>query len=892
MPWLSRLVSFSRHFFRRQQRENDLDEELHSVLELLTEQKMREGADPEEARRAARIELGGVEQVKERVREARVGAWLDAPLQDVRFGLRILRKNPGFTVVAVLTLALGIGATTAIFSVVYGVLLRPLPFPEPNRVAQLAEIYQGHNGQMSVTATQLQRLRDFDRPFEAISGYTDVDFNVTASNGAEHVRAMPVSSDFLHVLGERPEAGRDFLAAEDTGTGEQVALVTHALAVRHFGSDAAAVEQTLSLSGQPYTVIGVMPAHFAADLGALDGGPAWAVWIPLARVAKTVGGGENISVLARLKPGATWAEVSAETELAKRDFHKEFPGDAGDSDFMSFMPLAKLAGADVRPYLLVLFGATGFVLLIACANVSNLLLARGSARTREMAVRMAMGASRMRLLRQLLTESMLIAVAGGALGLGIAREGISTLVAMTPSGTALGTIGLPRINEIRVDWTILAFALAISFLTGALFGIVLALYAGKADLSQKLREGSTGAGVGRGHALLRQALVAGEFALSLVLLTGAGLMIATCVKLLNTNPGFDPRHVLAMEFWLGGSTHDTTPKVAEYYQQIEQKVARLPGVEAVGVVAAGLPLERGGNDSIRIAGPNESERHSANYREASPGYFRAMGLSLRQGRGILESDTDTASRVVVVNEALAKRYFTGRSPLGEHVYVGGTLCEVVGVVADVKSFLDEPPVPSTFIPAAQASYETSKLFEGWFPRSIAVRANVDSLSLSRAVKGAVASVDPLVPMGEILSMNQMMSRSLEFRRFMMLLLSIFSGLALVLASVGIYGVISFAVAQRTQEIGIRMALGARSSDVLKIVLTEGLKLVVAGMVLGIAAALILTKLLAGILYGVSIRDPAIFTLVCLFLVVVALLACWIPARRASRLDPMVALRHE
>ncbi|MGH7936774.1 MAG: ABC transporter permease, partial [Chthoniobacterales bacterium] len=493
----------------------------------------------------------------------------------------MLRKNPGFTAVAILTLALGIGANTAIFTVVYGALMRALPFSDPSHVVQLAETYQGQTGQMSVTAVQLRRLRDFASPFEALSGYTDVDFNVmTGSGAAEHVRAMPVSADFLSVLRERPEAGRNFSDAEDSGDGAPVALLSDALSVRRFGSPVDALGKTVFLSGTPYTVIGVMPAHFALDLGVLDGGPRWDVWIPLARVAKTAGSGENISVLARIKRGATWAQVTAQTERAKTEFHKEFPGESGDSDYMNFMPLAKLVGAEIQPYLLLLLGATGFVLLIACANVSNLLLARGNARTREVAVRIAMGASRGRLLRQLLTESMVIAVAGGALGLAVAREGITALLAAAPAQTAMGNgSGLPRIHDIRVDWTILAFALGISLVCGALFGIVPALYAGKADLNRELREGSSGAGTRRGHARLRQGLIAGEFALSLVLLTGAGLMIATCAKLLNTNPGFNPHHVLTMEFWLAGTNYDSTQKIAAYYEEAERKIAALPGVQ-------------------------------------------------------------------------------------------------------------------------------------------------------------------------------------------------------------------------------------------------------------------------------------------------------------------------
>ena len=887
--WMQRVVGM----FRKGRRDAELEEELDSHLEMLTEENIERGMTTEEARRAARIALGGSEQIKEAVREQRGLPWLESFVADVRFGMRMLRKSPGFTVVAILTLALGIGANTAIFTVVYGALMRALPFPNANRIVQLAETYKGQTGQMSVTSVELRRLRDFSTPFSAISGYTDVDFNVTSGGGtAEHVRGMPVSADFLRVLGERPEAGRNFSVEEDSGDGAPVALISHALGVRRFGEASAAVGKTIFLSGTPYTVVGVMPAHFAADLDTLDGGPAWDVWIPLARVAKTAGSGQNVSVLARVKPSVPWAQVTAETELAKADFRREFPGDAGDSDYMAFIPLSKLVGADVQSYLLVLFGAAGFVLLIACANVSNLLLARGSARTREVAVRMAMGASRGRLLRQLLTESMMIAVAGGALGLAIAREGITVLVAAAPAQEAMGGVGLPRIHDIRVDWMILAFALGISLLCGVLFGIIPALYAGRTNLDRELREGSSGTGTRRGRARLREGLIAGEFALSLVLLTGAGLMIATCSKLLSTNPGFDPHHVLTMEFWLGGTSYDTTAKMTAYYDDAESKVATLPGVKAVGIVSAGLPLERGGNLPVRIAGPQQNKYQQSNYREVSPGYFQAMGIRLLEGRGISATDTADSDPVVVINQAFANRYFPNQDAISGHVFVGKVAYEIVGITADAKSSLKKPGVPATFLPAAQVSYATSKMFEGWYPRELVVRTAGDPLALSREVRNAVASVDSSVATGKMVTMDQMMSRSVELQQFMMMLLSLFAGLALVLASVGIYGVISYAVSQRTREIGIRMALGARPGEVLRMILVQGLKLLVVGAIFGVAAAAMLTRLLQGLVYGVTPRDPTIFLLGIAVLAMISLAACLVPARRAMRVDPMVALRHE
>jgi putative ABC transport system permease protein len=806
--------------------------------------------------------------------------------QDLRYGWRVLAKAPGFTMVAVLTLALGIGANTAISTVVYGVLFRPLPFPQSDRIVQLAETFEGQPGEMDVTARQLQRLREYGQHFERIAGYTDVGFNVAAGNEAEHVRGMPVSAEYFQVLGVHPAAGRDFLLEEDRGDGQRVAVISHALWLRRFAGDPGTIGHEVLFNGDPYTVIGVMPDGFEPRANSeFNSGIAVDVWVPLALVAKTVGSGENIGVVARLKPGVTRAQVEAQMSLVTQEFRKEFPDDVSARQSMGFLPYQFMIGADVRPYLLVLLGAIGFVLLIACANVANLLLARGGSRGREIAVRLAMGATRARLVQQLLSESILIALAGGVLGFAVANAGLGSLLTMAP-------VSLPRLSDIRLDGWIFGFTLLVSVLTGLLFGLAPAVYTTNATLSEALKEGAGKASAGAGRARLRQGLVMGEFALSLVLLTGAGLMIATFAKLLNTNPGFDPHRVLTMQFWLNGSTYNTTPEVTNYYRSVVQRIESLPGVEAAGIVAAGLPLERGGNNGVRIAGSHESAWLASNYREVSAGYFRAMGIALREGRGILESDTESSNQVVVINEAFAQKYLAGRSALGEHVYVNRVPREVVGVVADVKSYLDRPAPPATFIPAAQVSYETSRIFEGWFPRSIAVRTNLDPLRLSRAVREAVVAVDPLVPAGRILSMDQLLSRSLALRSFMMLLLSVFGGLALLLASVGIYGVISYAVSQRTREIGVRMALGARPADVSRMILTEGLKLVLGGVVLGVGAALLLTRLLEGMLYGVSMRDPLIFVLVNLLLVGVSLVASYVPARRAMRVDPIVALRYE
>ena len=807
-------------------------------------------------------------------------------LQDLRYGWRVLLNAPGFTIVAVLTLALGIGANTAISTIVYGVLLRPLPFPQPDRIVQLAEIYKGQSDEMDVTATQLKRLQDYPQSFERIAGYTDVGFNLAAGTEAEHVRGMPVSVDYFQVLGVHPAAGRDFIPEDDRGEGQRVTIISHALWLRRFAGDPGTVGRKVLLNGDPYTVIGVMPDSFDPRAGSdFNAGVAVDVWVPLALVAKTAGSGENIGVIARLKKETTSAQLAAQMNIVTRDFRTQFPDDVGAQMSVSFVPYQVMIGAAVRPYLFVLLGAIGFVLLIACANVANLLLARGGSRGREIAVRISLGATRTRLFQQLFTESMLIATMGGALGLFIANAGLSSLLAIAP-------VNLPRLEDIHLDGRIFAFTFLISLLTGALFGLAPALYAAKTNLNETLKEGAGRASAGAGRARLRQGLVIGEFALSLVLLTGAGLMIATFAKLLNTNPGFDPHRVLTMQFWLNGSKYNSTPEITNFYRSLQQRIEALPGVEAVGIVAAGLPLERGGNNGVRIAGPKESEWISMDYREITPEYFRAIGMPLKQGRIFTNADSADSNPVVIINEVVARKYFPNESAIGKLIYVSRVPCEVVGVIGDAKSYLDKPAALATFIPAAQAGYGTSKLFEGWFPRSIVVRTNANPLSLSQSVRESVAALDSLVPTGQIRSMDQVLSRSLALRSFMMQLLSIFGALALVLASVGLYGVISFAVSQRTREIGVRMALGARPADVLRLILTEGLKLVLVGVILGVSAALFLTKLLEGMVYGVSMRDPLIFLVVNVLLVGVSLAACYIPARRAMRVDPIVALRYE
>jgi predicted permease len=807
--------------------------------------------------------------------------------QDIRYALRVLRKSPGFTLIAILTLALGIGANTAIFTVVYGVLLRPLPFPHPERIVDLAERYKDLMDEKSLNATELARLRRYSDLFEYMAGYTQVGYNLAVVNAAEHLRGMPVNAGYFRVLGVRPELGRDFLEEEDQGDGQRVAIISHAVWMRRLAGDPSKIGRTILLNGEPFTLIGVMPRDFTpiGSEGAPDSGEP-DVWTPLALVVKTAGSGENIDVLARLKPGVTRAQLEAQMQIVTQDFRRDFPNVVGAELQLSFLPYQRMIGLEERPYLFVLLGAIGFVLLIACANVANLLLARGGLRGREISVRIALGASRHRVFQQLLTESVLIAFAGAAVGLFVAYLGLGSLLSIAP-------IDLPRAKSIHLDWAAFAFTLLVSLLTGVIFGLAPALKTASVSVIEALKEGGR-AGVSAGRARLRQALVIAEFAMSLVLLTGAGLMIATFAKLLHSDPGFDPRPILSMQYWLVGSKYNSTPEIDTFNRALIQRLQSLPGVETAAVIAAGLPLERGGNNGVRIAGPHFSEFYNADYREVSPEYFQAMRIPLRQGRFFNDADSEKSTLAVIVNEEFVRKYFPDRSPLGQHLLLGNgdRAFEIVGVVGDVKSYLDQSAPPTTFVPGAQSSYGISKLFEGWFPRTILLRTGVNPLSLASALRDAVNSVDPLVPTGAVRSMEQVRSHSLALRSFMMTLLSFFATLALLLACVGIYGVISYAVSQRTREIGVRMALGAKRTDVLRLVLAEAMKLILIGVALGVAAALALTKAMVGFLYGVTAADPLIFLSVILLLVIVSLAACYVPARRAMRVDPMVALRYE
>lgn len=813
--------------------------------------------------------------------------------KDIRYGFRTLGKSPGFTALIILTLALGIGANTAMFSVVYGVLLRPLPYPQADRITQISISYKGQLDYSGFDARESDFWKTHDQPFQYLAATTSVGFNLSSGSQPLRVRALRVSADYFQVLGVQPVLGREFSPDDDSLNGPNVAVLSSGLWESQFGGDRGLVGKTVSLDGTPYSVVGIMPAGFQSI-------PPVDVWTTIGQVAHSIGSGINYTVIGRLKSGISGKQADSYLGTAKDSFFNEFrPRDSKYRQSIAFHaePLRSMVSFNYHTPLLVLFGAIGFVLLIACVNVANLLMSRAAARSKEIAIRTALGASRGRLVRQLLTESLLLAVLGGALGLLFAYWGLNLLLALAPTD-------LPRAHAIFLDGWALGFTVAASLLTGIFFGLAPAFQSSKADLNNSLKENVGHATSGTGYRRLRSALAVSEIALSLVLLTGAALLIETFTNLLHTNPGFDPRPILTLQTWTTGQKFTPLPdnatpaqmnsrsaEISRFYQRILDKVQAIPAVRGAAVVGEGLPLDYGGNDFAWL--PSEGEAHgiSADIRSVSPDYFGIMGIPLLKGRFFSNADSPGSARVVIINQEFVREKFPNRNLIGQSLNGGGTMREIVGVVGDVKSQLGEAPPPTFFIPLAQDPGEIQG-FQAWFPVAIMVRTTQPPLSLSHAVEAAVHDAEPDLPIGHIQSMEQILSISLAFQRFLMTLMSIFAALALLLAAVGVYGVMAYSVGQRTHEIGIRMALGARPRDVLVMVVRQGMLLTGMGLFTGLAGALAATRLLSDELYGVKATDPIVFAIVVGVLAFIAFLACYIPARRAAKVDPLIALRYE
>ncbi len=813
-------------------------------------------------------------------------------LQDMRYGFRMLLKRPGFTVVAVLALALGIGASTAIFSVVNAVLLRPLAFNEPDRLVMVwGSAPQLGFDILPPTAGESLDWREQNKVFDHVAAFKSWAWTMTGSNGPEQIWGARVNSSLFPALGVKPLLGRTFLPEEDRAGSQRVVIIGQGLWQRSFGSDPSIIGKNVTLSGQTYTVVGVMPQGFRFPggenmLAGLQFSPKTEMWEPLALTEKEISerGTHNLAVIARLKPGATLPQAQVEMGNIARHLEQQYPRTSKGIG-VKLVPLHEQVVGDVRPALLILLGTVGFVLLIACANVANLLLARAASRTREIAIRTALGASRLRVLRQLLTESVLLALCGGFCGLLLALWGIDALSAFVPEN-------IPRAGEIGVDGRMLSFTLVISLLTGVIFGLAPALQASKSDVNESLKEGARGASTGLRRNRFRSLLVVAEVALALMLLIGAGLLIRSFMRLQQVNPGLDPRDVVTMGIvlpFIAPSNYDKPEQQAAFFHRLLERMATLPGVQAAAVVS-GLPLSGANEGSdFSIEGrsvSSEGQKPQADYTMVSRDYFRAMSIPLMRGRVFTGEETKESPGIAIISQRMAERYWPGEDPIGKRLTLSFEKSprEIVGIVGDVKqTSLNAETMPGVYMPFQQFPYPGMTLV---------IRTQSDMASITSAVRRELQAMDGNVPISEVRSMEQVISASVSQRRFSMMMLGLFALVALLLSAVGIYGVIAYSVSERSHEIGIRIALGARSRDILRMVLGQGMILTLIGVALGLAGALALTRLMSSLIYGVSATDPLTFAGVSLALGVVALLACYIPARRATRVDPMEALRDE
>jgi putative ABC transport system permease protein len=821
--------------------------------------------------------------------------------QDLRYGVRMLLKSPVFTAVAVATLALGIGANTAIFSVVYAVLFRPLPFEKPEQLVVVWEtVLARGNVEGTPSPPDFREWRGRAKSFRQMTAFYDTNFNLSGAAAPERLSGAVVSADLFAMLGVNAALGRTFLTTEEQYGAHRVVVLSHTLWRRRFGGDARLVGQNITLDDQQYTVVGVAPPGFNfADF--VGGGADVEMWTPMAFAPgdrQNTRGNHFLRVLARLKPGLTIAQAQAEMDAVTVQLGQEHQENAGLG--ARVVPLRDELVGGYRTGLLVLLGAVGLVLLIACANVANLLLARAAARRREFAIRSALGASRLRVARQLLTESLLLGAAGGAVGMLLAWWGVKLLL-------ALGPADLPRAAEISVDGSALAFTLLLSAGTGVVFGLLPALYTFKFDLSGAFKEGGRSATTGRQAGVLRRALVVTEVAMSLVLLIGAGLLAGSFWRLLRVDPGFNPEKLLTVQITLPETRYPrSSPHQSQaFYRQLVERLESLPGVRSAGATTS-LPLAAGGwGKMLSIEGrpaPTSMEAVPVvQYRQVTSSYFATLGVPLLRGRFITERDAGDSPPVAIINEEMARRFFPGEDPVGKRMWMGppenllppGALppgysfpvLTVVGVVKDVRHLgLSQQAGPEVYIPHLQGSRETAR---GMF---VALRTENDPLSYAAPVRRTVEEIDKDQPLADLRTMEQRLAESLSSARFNMLLLSVFAGVALLLAAVGLYGVIAYMVEQRTHEIGIRIALGAQRRDVLRLIVGQGMQLAFGGIGIGLAAALGLTRLMSSLLYGVEATNPETFAAVALLLVVVALLASYLPARRAIKINPMAALR--
>src|SRR5271156_4945274 len=892
MPLLVKARSFLRNMFFTRRVDADLEQEVYSHLEILIEEKMRAGMPAMEARRAARIEMGGVEQVKEEVREERMGNWLQSVLSDCRYGLRQLRKNPGATTVMVFTLALAIGASTAIFSVVYGVLLRPLPYADANRIMAIFEV-TAKGTPARLADPNFGDFRDQNRSFGAIAKYDNYVTSISGTGQPTRSMIAHVSPRMLTVFGVHPILGRDFSDGDGKQGAARTALVSYGYWRQELGAPAELSQAHLKIDGAEYSVIGVLPDgfHFPADVD---------LWLP----AGLDGEGwsrtsHNYSAVGRLRDGVTVAQANGDISAIARRIH-DASNEQGDyllTDAM-VLPLQDSITGEARLPLQVLLGAVGFLLLVACANVANLLLAQASVRERELAIRSALGAGRGRLIRQFLTEAFLLSLVGGGFGVLGSFWGIAGLVALAPAD-------LPRLDSVSISIPVLLFALLLSTAIAAGLGAFTAARATSGDLRQGLAEGGRGQADSRGSRRVSQIIVTAQIAITLVLVVGAGLLGRSLMKVLEVNPGYRVDKIVAMDVSLPWVT-DAKAKAgqANFYASLIDRLKQIPGVRNVGAASA-LPLAEGGlpDGMFLLMTPDEvpktvddfgalsqqKERIGiADFCVASNGYFQVLGIPLIRGRNFDERDGANSPHAALISESLARERWPNQDAIGHTIEFGNMdgdmrLLTIVGIVGDThESGLDAPPRPTVYVDLFQRP--SSEI-------SITMLSDADTRSVTAAARGILQELNPELP-AKFQTFSQVYSASLGSRRFNVILIGFFGIVALLLATAGVFGVMAYAVNRRTHEIGVRVALGAGSGDVLRMVIAEGMRAILIGVGIGIVGALVLTRTVQSLLFGVTSTDPLTFGAVTLLLVGTALLACLVPARRAMKVDPMVALRYE
>ena len=813
--------------------------------------------------------------------------------QDLKYGVRMLARSPSFTAIAILTLALGIGANTVLFSVVNGVLLKPLPYLQPNSLVSLAE----STAEFESSSISYPNFLDWQRAnstFSSIAAYRGDDFTITGQGETERVRVGMVSSTFFPILGVKMVAGRSFLPEEDRLGAAPVVLISAGLWHRKFGSDPGIVGKTITMNGIGYDVIGIVPGDFRLEASNFDS--IKDVFIPIEQNKdpmfrdRTVHPGTR--AIGRLKPGVTLSAAKADMNQVARNLAATYP-DADKGAGIHLMPLKEDVVGDVEPFLWVLLGAVGFVLLIACVNVANLQLARSSARGREFAIRAALGAGQSRVVRQLLTESVLLGLAGGAIGLLLAGWGTRAAIRILPET-------LPRAQGVGLDGRVLLFTALVSILAGVIFGLAPAIKTARPNIQQTLQESGRGASGAKHRA--QGIFVVIEMAMSLVLLVGAGLMIRSLVDLWSVDPGFNPRGVLTFAVSMSPSYGQNASASRVTLRELEQRLLNIPGVQAASVTGGALPMTGDNEFPFWVDGrpkpANVSEMSPSLFYMVAPGYQQAMQIPLKQGRFFSSDDNEHSATVVVIDESFAREYFPKQNPIGQHIHIGilDTTPEVIGVVGHVKQWgLDHdgdakhPIHAQAYMPFLQIP---DKFFSGPLSVEVVIRSQAPPATMAGPVRETIQKMNSENVMYETKSMEEIVAESLAARRFSMILLSVFAALALLLSSIGIYGVLSYVVGQRSREMGIRIALGAQRADVLRLMLGEGMKMALVGVAIGIVAALALTRLMAQMLFGVSATDPVTFARSRGHFAGVALAACYIPARRAMRVDPIVALRYE